>query len=184
MLDVADVADAAAAMVEAESGGAAGMVQRVRSHLEPVGKAERLAGLEPDMLEAARQLLEADREQGRRVEAVQHLAGALAAEVAAIGAHEPVAAQDRLEERQAVDVVEMQMAEEDIDLVRGLVSHLVAESRQARAGIDDDDTRAAANLDAGRAPSELGKGWPRHGYRASHPPEMNLEGVLPGRCFP
>src|SRR5215211_441499 len=113
VLDVADVADAAAAMVETKSGSAAGMVQRDRLHGEVAGKAERLSGAKADMLEPARQLVETDREEWGRVKALEHLAGGGPLEVAAGGAHHPAAAKGGLEERQAVHMVEVQMAEQD-----------------------------------------------------------------------
>ena len=184
MLDVADVADAAAAVVEAETGRPARMVQGMRLDQEPVGEAERLPAPEPDMLEAARQVIEADREQGRRVKAVEHLPGALAVEVAAIGAHEVLAEQDRLEEGQPADMVEMEVAQENVDLGRRMSAHLLAERRQAGSGIDDDEARPAPDLDASRAAAELGETRPRDGYRPSHAPEMNLEGISARRRRP
>ena len=77
------------------------------------------------VLETGRELAEAYRKQGRCEEAAQGLHGALALQVPAIGAdHALLGDERRLEEGQAADVVEVKMAEEDVDLVGGVPAEL------------------------------------------------------------
>src|SRR3954469_2053668 len=118
MLDVADVADDPAAMGKAVAGGAVRMPQGQRVDAVAVAEAERLPGLEADMLEAGRQLVETHRKDRRRIDPLERRLGALTAEIAAMGADQPIPDQRRLEERQAADVVEVEVAEEDVAFLR------------------------------------------------------------------
>ncbi len=94
MLDVADVADAAAAMAEADSRSAPpGWLRGCVSTWVPSGKDKRLAGPEAVMLEMRRQLVEPDREERRREQSLERFLGALTAEIAAIGADDAVGAE-------------------------------------------------------------------------------------------
>ena len=71
------------------------------------------------MVEAGRQLFEGDREDRRREQALEGILGALAVEGAAPRADHPLPAEHRgLEEGKPAYVVEMQVAEEDIDFAR------------------------------------------------------------------
>src|SRR5215213_5798436 len=127
------------------------------------------------MLESARQLVETDREEWGRVKALEHLAGGGPLEVAAVGAHHPAAAKGRLEERQAVYMIEVQMAEQDVDLGGGIVA---VERREAGAGVNDDKPRPAANFDTRSPPPEFRELGAGHRNGASHPPEPDMKGIL------
>src|SRR3954453_4931101 len=131
MLDVADVADAPTQMVEAITGRAARMVQRMGGDRASALEAEVFARLEAMVLEARGQLVEPDREQRRGVEAVEGRLGASPAEVAAPGPNDALAQRRGLEERQAADVVEMEVAQEDVDFVRRRFAQGRAQGRQA-----------------------------------------------------
>jgi hypothetical protein len=52
-------------------------------------------------------------------------------------------------------VVEVEVAEEDIDLARRLGPERHSEPRDAGAGIDDEEPPAAADLQARRVPAEF-----------------------------
>ena len=77
-----------------------------------------------------------------------------------------LAEEGRLEEGQPADVIEMKVAEEDVDLVGCARRELVPERGQSGAGVDDEQTLAAADLDARRVPAELAKA-PARGADAS-----------------
>jgi hypothetical protein len=65
VFDVADIADGAAAMVEAVAGRAARMVERYGADGGAVAEMQRLAGLEADMLHLPGQLRKGNGEEGR-----------------------------------------------------------------------------------------------------------------------
>jgi hypothetical protein len=52
-------------------------------------------------------------------------------------------------------VIEMQMAEEDVDLRRRIVANLATERRKTRARVDDHKAAPALDLDAGSPPAEF-----------------------------
>jgi hypothetical protein len=56
-------------------------------------------------------------------------------------------------------MVEVQMAKKDVDFWRRLPGELLAESREARSRIHDDEAAPAANLYTRRMPAEFGKAW-------------------------
>ncbi len=74
-------------------------------------------------------------------------------------------------------MVEMQVAEEDIDLARQLVAPGFPEGTEARPGIDDEQTVAASDLDARGMAAEFAEAGPGHGGRAAGSPEADLEQV-------
>ena len=144
-----------------------------------VGPFEGLAGLKAAMLEAGGEMVEGDREDRRGEEPVEGLLGVLSVQVAAMGADDALAAEDgRLEERQAADMVEMQMAEEDIDLVGGGVAEFGAEGGDAGAGVDDEEPAAAADFDTGGVTAEFHELRTRRTRRTAHAPEADLERIL------
>src|SRR3954454_6171640 len=175
MLDVADVADDPAAMGKAVAGGAVRMLQGLGVDAVPVTEMKRLPALEADILEADRQLVEPHRKDRRRIDPLERRLGALAAEIAAMGADQPIADERRLEERQAADVIEVEVAEEDVALLRRVRPELRPERRQAGPGIDDEEALAAAHLDARRVPAELPEPRARGAHGAPHAPELNPE---------
>ena len=127
------------------------------------------------MLEAGRQLVETHRKDRRRIDPLERRLGALAAEIAAMGADQPVADERRLEERQAADVIEVEVAEEDVAFLRRVRPELGPERRQAGPGIDDEQTLAAAHLDARRVAAELPVSRARGAHGPPHAPELNPE---------
>jgi hypothetical protein len=165
-------------MREPEACRAARMIEQMGLDLGAVRERDRLAGLESVMFDAGRQTLEPDGEDRRGEQPVEGRLGALAAEIAAIGPDHPVLAQDgRLEERQAPDMVEMQVAQKNIDVVREAVGVGLAQGRDAGARIDDEQPLAAAHLDAGRASAELHEVQPGGRGRAARSPEADLEQI-------
>ena len=87
---------------------------------------------------------------------VQGILGALAVEIAAEGADDPfVAEQSGLEEGQPADVIEVEVAEQDVDGVRGVVAQMGAEGCKTGARIDDEKPFAASDFDARGMASEF-----------------------------
>src|SRR3954447_4338130 len=175
MLDVADVADDPAVMSKAVSGGAVRMAQGQGVDAVAVAEAKRLPGLEADMLEAGRQLIEPHRKDRRRIDPLERRLGSLAAEIAAMGADQLVPDQRRLEERQAADVIEVEVAEEDVAFLRRVRAELCPQRRQAGPGIDDEEALAAAHLDARRVAAEFPECRAGSAHGAAHAPELNPE---------
>ena len=165
-------------MGEAEARAAVRMVEGMGLDPVAVREDQRLAGREAVVGEAGGELVQLHREEGRSEDPVENGLRRLAAPAAAMDVDRAVAEDRRLEERQPADMIEMQVAEEDVDLGRRLRPEGGAERRQARAGVDDEQSRAATDLDAGRVPAELAEAPARRGQRAAHTPEPHLEGVI------
>src|SRR5215213_8681173 len=176
VLHVADVADAAAPMAQAKPGGATRMVQEMGFDPCSVVERDRLARPEAVILETGRKLAEADRKQRRREEPPQGLHGALAVQMAAIGAdHALPGEQGRLEERKAADVVEMEVAEEDVDLFGGILPEFAAQGGEAGSRIENEETLAASDLDTRRVRPEFDELRTGCAGRASNAPEPDLQ---------
>ena len=109
---------------------------------------------------------------GGEKQAVQGLLRARSVEIAAIGVDRPFRVEDdRLEERQTRRVVEMQMAQQEVDLFRHLLAVMQPAGIQARAGIDDEQARAAADLQARGVAAELDIIRPANGRGTADAPE-------------
>ena len=132
-----------------------------------------LAGAEIAEFDRRRERLDADRKQRKAHEprtASLDAGGRL--EVAGPDAQLLALARQRLEERQADDVVEMAMGEEDVGVAPALlVDQRLAEVADAGAGVENQHLVAAADLHAGRVAAIAG--GPRPGTRdaAAHAPE-------------
>ena len=116
-----------------------------------------------------------DRKDRRRIDPLERRLGARAVEIAAMGADQPIPDERRLEERQAADVIEVEVAEEDVAFLRRVGPELGPERRQAGPGIDDEEALAAAHLDARRVSAELPEARARGANGAAHAPELNPE---------
>ncbi len=169
MFEVADVAGGAAAMAEAVAGGALGMLERDGVDHRAVREGQALAGLEPVMHEAGGEHVEGDREERRREQPVEGLGRARPVEVAAPGVDLAGRVQHRrLHERQAADMVEVEVAQQQVDPLGQPVAMMDAEGVDAGAGIDHEQPLAAANFHAGGMPAEF------HEFRtggAGRPPD-------------
>ena len=159
-------------MVEAVPHRSLRVVEEDRVHTRPIGEIERLAGLEAVMRKGAGKDVQGHREEWRREQAVQGLLRARSVEIAAIGVDRPFRVEDdRLEERQTRRVVEMQMAQQEVDLFRHLLAVMQPAGIQARAGIDDEQARAAADLQARGVAAELDIIRPANGRGTADAPE-------------
>lgn len=111
-----------------------------------------------------------------RIKAFQGFLGALPVKIAAERANDAIVAEKRrLEERQAADVVEVKVAEQDVDGVRRVVAQMRSQRGKAGARIDDEEPVAAADFDARGVAAELGELRTGGAGRASDPPETYLE---------
>ena len=152
------------------------MVEQVGLDLGAVREGQGLAGLETVMLEMRRQMVETDRKERRGVEPVEGRLGALAAKIAAEGADDTIVAEEGgFEERQAADVIEMEMAEQNIDSFGCGIAQMRAQRRKARSRIDDEKSLAAAHLNTGSMTTEFYELRTGRTGRTSHSPESDLE---------
>jgi hypothetical protein len=160
MLDVADVAHAAPGMIETISRRPLRVRQRVSAHRHAIGKGQRLTGAKAVVLEPRGEFSEADREERWAVKPFQRFLCARPAEIAAPDVDGVPTLQGGLEEGQAPYVVEVEMAEEEIDVLRGSAVQLDAEGCETRSSVDDEEPLPASDLDARGLAAELDVFWP------------------------
>jgi hypothetical protein len=143
-------------MVKSETRRAPGMVQGHRPDDRPVRELQVVSCLEPVMLHRTWQLRQRDRKQGWREQTLERFLGRTAAQIAEMKAYHPVRHQRWPKERQADNVVEMEVAQKNVDLSRRAGSReFRAELHKAGARIDDEQPRAAPNLDTRRVAAEF-----------------------------
>src|SRR5688572_26204035 len=123
--------------------------------LVAIREGERVARREAVVGEPGGQLLQAHGEERRGEDPVEHGFGRLPAPAAAINVDGAVAEDCRLEERQTADVIEMEVAEKNVDLGRRARPERRAERREAGAGVNDEQAPAAADLNARGMTTEL-----------------------------
>jgi hypothetical protein len=88
---------------------------------------------------------------------------------------EHVARDERgLEERKALDVVPVHVAEEHVGRQRHLVQELLAEQAQPCAAVEDEDRFAQAQLDAARVAADLHRAWSGRRNAAANAPKGDL----------
>src|SRR5215213_9897840 len=98
--------------------------------------------------------------------------------MAAIGADHPLLGEKSgFEEGKAADVVEMKMAQENVDLLGGSRAEFAAEGGQAGSRIEDEQALAAADLDAGCVRAELDELRTGCAGGAAYAPEPDLQRV-------
>jgi hypothetical protein len=72
-------------------------------------------------------------------------------------------------------MVEMQVAEQDVDGVGRRIAEICAQRGEARSGIDDEEALAAADFNARGVTAELDELRTGRAGRTSDPPESDLE---------
>ena len=118
-------------MGEAEARAAVRMVEGMGLDPVAVREDQRLAGRESVVGEAGGELVQLHRKKGRSEDPVENGLRRLAVPAAAMDVDRAVAQDRRLEEGQPADMVEMKMAEKDVDLGGGARPEGGAERSQA-----------------------------------------------------
>ena len=168
-------------MVEAVAGRSLRVVEQNRIDPDAVGEGERLARAEAVMREGTGQHVERDGKERRREQPAEGVLGAGPVEIAAIGVDRAGAVQNRrFEERQTRRVIQMQVAEQQVDILRQALAAVAPEGAEARAGIDHEQTFPAADLQARRIAAELGVLRATDRRRAADAPETQDEGIVLG----
>jgi hypothetical protein len=103
----------------------------------------------------------------RLLERARHLVATV--EVDDVPAHER-----RREEREALDVVPVDVAEEDPRLEGHRRQQRVSEKPEAGPAVEDEDPATRAHLDAARVSADLDRRWTGGGDAAADPPEPHL----------
>ncbi len=86
-----------------------------------------------------------------------------------------VGSEERPEEAEALQVIEMEVREQDVSPRDALVGHDDAQGAHPGAGIEDDGvTVLASHLDTGRVAAVADVLRPRRGERAATPPHPHL----------
>ena len=146
-----DVADRLAAELDAVAGGAVGMVEQRGAQGHPRMRRQNLPGAEIVEADSGLEDLQRHRVERRHHQVGQHAAqGHLVLEMAGPHAHGAVGAEQRREERQPADMIEMRMGEEDVEIVGTSLRQIEPQSANAGAGVEDQTLVAARDLETRR----------------------------------
>src|SRR5579885_183703 len=158
VLGIGDVGDALAAVFDAVAGGAVGVVERGGADVDAGMRGQRVAG---------REIVEGEL-GGENADRRLQVAGPDAQPAARVVA--------RGEKRQPDDVVEMRVAEQQVEVGRvAFLLQVLAEQANPRTGVEHQEAAAAAHLDAGGVAAVTGSVRPRCGDTSAHTPEADDE---------
>jgi len=175
VLRVEDQAERAAVEVDAVAGGAVRVVERRGAHAHAFGRRQRVAGGEVAVFQRRAEHLRRHGKERRHHELGEHaLERHGAAQVPGPQAKAVLRLEQRLEERQTANVIEMSMREIEVG-IEARVLERPAEVADAGAGIEEQELLAAAHFDR-RGIAAVARGA-RAGARdgAAHAPEPNGE---------
>src|SRR5688572_10276021 len=176
VLGVGEIAHRAAVEVDAVAGRPVGMVEGRGAQLNAGSGRERLARLEFSVLHARAEHLRRDREERRHHELAEHAAQRHAlGEVSGPQAEAVVRLEERAEEGQPADMVEVRVGEEQIRIHRSILGQRVAQVAQPGPGIEHQQALAAAHLERGGVAAIARGARPGAGDRAAHAPEAHGE---------
>jgi len=175
VLGVGEVAKRLAAELDAIAGRAVGMVERRGLQLDARPRAQRLAAREVAVLHAGVEDLRGHRKERRHHEFREHaLQRQALAQVPGPQAKAVFRLEERPEEGQAADMVEMRVREEQIGVERLSLEGL-AQIPDAGAGVEEQQPLAAAHLERGGVAAVARGARAGAGDRAAHAPEAHAE---------
>src|SRR5688572_6138719 len=176
VLGVGEIAHRAAVEVDAVAGRPVGMVEGRGAQLNAGSGRERLARLEFSVLHARAEHLRRDREERRHHELAEHAAQRHAlGEVSGPQAEAVVRLEERAEEGQPADMVEVRVGQEQVGIDGAVGGEGISQIAQARPGIEHQQALAAAHLER-RGVAAIARGArPGAGDRAAHAPEAHGE---------
>ena len=150
--DIGHIGDGLAAVLDPVADRAAGMIERCGSQGHAGPRIDHVAGAEVVEFELRVQRIDLQREERKAHQLAHRLldaAGGLQA--AGPDADELVLHEQRCEERQADHMVDVAVAQEDVEVgVVGRLNQCVAERADSGAGIEDQRVWAATDFHAGR----------------------------------
>ena len=177
VLGVGDVGGHLAGIFDPVAGGPVRVIERRGAQRDARVGYQRLAGGEIVKGELGGEDVERHREQRRRHHLAEHvLDPGIGLQMAGPDPDMAARVVTGREERQADDVVEMSVAVEQVEIerLRG-PQQLLAKRPQARAAVEDQQVRAAADFDAGRIAAIADRIGAGAGDAAAYSPETHRE---------